>query len=159
MELNLRAEAILSRVLKENLCSRELEYEQLQADFATSVRARDILQTANQRLQDELSCLTHKMKDRELQQILKKDETISQLHQEVQFSMRDLTSVQSVLQNVSQERDQMWEEVKQLRKTNVLMENEVSCLRKKIETLDEDILLKEGQISILKDSMERFILE
>lgn len=67
MELNLRAEAILSRVLKENLCSRELEYEQLQADFATSVRARGILQTANQRLQDELSCLNHKMKDLELQ--------------------------------------------------------------------------------------------
>ncbi|CAD5184016.1 unnamed protein product [Musa acuminata subsp. malaccensis] len=159
MLLNLRAEAILSRVLKENLCSRELEYEQLQADFATSVRARGILQTANQRLQDELSCLTHKMKDLELQQILKKDETISQLHQEMQFSMRDLTSVQSVLQNVSQEKEQMWEEVKQLRKTNMLLENEVSCLRKKIETLDEDILLKEGQISILKDSMEQFVLE
>ncbi|CAL9196222.1 unnamed protein product [Musa hybrid cultivar] len=159
MLLNLRAEAILSRVLKENLCSRELEYEQLQADFATSVRARGILQTANQRLQDELSCLTHKMKDLELQQILKKDETISQLHQEMQFSMRDLTSVQSVLQNVSQEKEQMWEEVKQLRKTNMLLENEVCCLRKKIETLDEDILLKEGQISILKDSMEQFVLE
>ncbi|CAL9769148.1 unnamed protein product, partial [Musa acuminata subsp. burmannicoides] len=159
MLLNLRAEAILSRVLKENLCSRELEYEQLQADFATSVRARGILQTANQRLQDELSCLSHKMKDLELQQILKKDETISQLHQEMQFSMRDLTSVQSVLQNVSQEKEQMWEEVKQLRKTNMLLENEVSCLRKKIETLDEDILLKEGQISILKDSMEQFVLE
>lgn len=73
--------------------------------------------------------------------------------------MRDLTSVQSVLRNVSQEKEQMWEEVKQLRKTNMLLENEVSCLRKKIETLDEDILLKEGQISILKDSMEQFVLE
>ncbi|WOL06803.1 hypothetical protein Cni_G15537 [Canna indica] len=154
MEFNMRAEALLSRVLKENLCSRELQYEQLQADFATSIRARDVLQNANQRLQDELSRLTHKMKDLE-HQIVKKDETIAQLHQEIHVSMKDLTAAQSTLQMVSKERDEMWEEVKNLRKTNLLLGNEITCLRKKIDTLDEDILLKEGQISILKDSMER----
>ncbi|XP_042399034.1 myosin-11-like isoform X2 [Zingiber officinale] len=154
MLLNIRAEAILSRLLKENLFSRELEYEQLQADFARSIRARDVLQNANQRLQDEVSCLSHKMKDLELQ-ILKKDETIAQLHQEIQTSMTDLNAVQSMLQTVSTENNELWEEVKRLRKTNMVLENEIVSLRKKIESLEEDILLKEGQICILKDSLEK----
>lgn len=49
----------------------------------------------------------------------------------------------------------MREEMKQLQKTNMLMDNEVSHLRKKIENLDEEMLIKEGQISILKDSLEK----
>ncbi|KAG6518532.1 golgin subfamily B member 1-like isoform X1 [Zingiber officinale] len=154
MVLNLRAEAILSRVLKENLLSRELEYEQLQADFASSIRACDVLRNANQRLQDEVACISHKMKDLELQ-MLKKDETVTRLHQELQTSMKDLNVVQSMLQNVSTEKDELWEEVKRLRKMNSDLENEISCFRKKIESLDEDILLKEGQISILRDSIEK----
>ena len=35
------------------------------------------------------------------------------------------------------------------------MENEVVSLKKKIEALVEDILLKEGQITILQDSIEK----
>lgn len=44
-----------------------MELEQLQAELATSVRGHDILRSENQRLQDALSVLTHKMKDLELQ--------------------------------------------------------------------------------------------
>lgn len=85
--------------------------------------------------------------------MLKKDETVTRLHQELHTSMKDLNAVQSMLQYVSTEKDELWEEVKRLRKTNAILENEISCLRKKIESLDEDILLKEGQISILRDSI------
>lgn len=67
MELQLKAENLLTRLLREKLCSKELELEQLQSEFASSVRAHDVLQTEIQRLQDELSCLTHKATDMELQ--------------------------------------------------------------------------------------------
>lgn len=69
--------------------------------------------------------------------------------------MAELNAVQSMLQTVSTEKNELWEEVKRLRKTNLVLENEIVSLRKKIESLDEDILLKEGQICILKDSMEK----
>lgn len=69
--------------------------------------------------------------------------------------MTDLNAVQSMLQTVSTENNELWEEVKRLRKTNMVLENEIVSLRKKIESLEEDILLKEGQICILKDSLEK----
>lgn len=47
----------------------------------------------------------------------------------------------------------MWEEVKQCSEKNMLLNAEVNVLKKKIEALDEDLLLKEGQITILKDSL------
>jgi hypothetical protein len=36
-----------------------------------------------------------------------------------------------------------------------IMQNEVVSLKKKIEALDEDILVKEGQITILQDSIDK----
>jgi hypothetical protein len=35
----------------------------------------------------------------------------------------------------------------------MLLNSEINVLKEKIETLDEDILVKEGQITILKDSI------
>lgn len=54
---------------------------------------------------------------------------------------------------VSQERDLMWEEGKQYSEKNLVLNPEVNALKKKIEGLDEDILLKEGQVTTLKDTL------
>ena len=67
--------------------------------------------------------------------------------------MKELTILRGILPKVSQERDLMWEEVKQYSERNMLLNSEVNVLKKKIEALDEDILLKEGQITILKDTI------
>lgn len=67
--------------------------------------------------------------------------------------MKELTVAKGILPKVSQERDMLWEEVKQYSESNMLLNSENNLLKKKIETLDEDILLKEGQITILKDTL------
>ncbi|KAK5826536.1 hypothetical protein PVK06_021460 [Gossypium arboreum] len=54
---------------------------------------------------------------------------------------------------VSQERDLTWEEVKQYAEKNMVLNSEINALKKKIEGLDDDILLKDGQITILKDTL------
>lgn len=56
---------------------------------------------------------------------------------------------------MTEERDLSWQESKQLRRNINIMQNEVVSLKKKIEALDEDILLKEGQITILQDSIDK----
>jgi len=58
---------MLSRVLKEAVLSKELDIERLEADLASSLRIQDILRNEIQRVQDELSCITHKAKQLELQ--------------------------------------------------------------------------------------------
>ncbi|RZR74891.1 hypothetical protein BHM03_00045621 [Ensete ventricosum] len=66
LEAKLKAEIILTRLLREKLHSNELEFEQLEADLASSIRVHDIMQTEIQRMQDDVSCLTHKTMDMEL---------------------------------------------------------------------------------------------
>jgi hypothetical protein len=58
---------MLNRVLKEVVLSKELDIEQLQSDLASSLRVQDVMRNEIQRVQDELSCITHKAKQLELQ--------------------------------------------------------------------------------------------
>ncbi|CAA0814072.1 Unknown protein [Striga hermonthica] len=150
----LKAETLLTSLLREKLYSKELELEQLQAELAAAVRGNDILKCELQNAVDNFSCLNHKMKEFELQTI-KKDETVNQLTGDLQECKKELAIVRGILPKVSEERDMMWEEVKQYSEKNMLLNSEMTVLRKKIEALDEEILLKEGQITILKDSLSK----
>jgi uncharacterized coiled-coil DUF342 family protein len=85
--------------------------------------------------------------------MLKKDENVDRLRSDLQASVKELTMIRGVLAKVSQERDMMWEEVKQYKEQDMLLNSEINVLKKKIEALDEDSLLKEGQITILKDTL------
>ena len=85
--------------------------------------------------------------------MLKKDKNVDRLQSDLQASVKELTTIRGVLAKVSQERDMMWEEVKQYKEQDMLLNSEINVLKKKIEALDEDSLLKEGQITILKDTL------
>lgn len=149
---DLKAETLVTNLLREKLYSKELDLEQLQAELAAAVRGNDVLRYEVQNALDALSCANHKMKDLELQMI-KKDDNIYRLQNDLQDCTKELTMVKGILPKVSQERDMMWEEVKQYSENNMLLNSEVGMLKKKIEALDEDVLLKEGQITILKDAL------
>ncbi|KAK7270118.1 hypothetical protein RIF29_23033 [Crotalaria pallida] len=150
----LKAECLVTSLLREKLYSKELEVEQMQAELATAVRGNDILRSEVQNALDNFSSVKHKLKDLELQ-MLNKDESINRLQSDLQDAMRELTIMRGILPQVSEEKDLMWEKVKQYREQNMLLNSEMAELKKKIETLDEDILVKEGQITILKDSLAK----
>lgn len=148
----LKSETLLTTVLREKLYSKEMDIEQLQADLAAAVRGNDILKCEVQNALDTLSCAKHKLTDLELQMI-KKDENINQLQNDLQECMKELSVLKGILPKVSQERDVLWEEVKIYSEKNMLLNSEINMLKKKVDSLDEDILMKEGQITILKDSI------
>lgn len=85
--------------------------------------------------------------------MFKKDDNINKLQSDLQESMKELTVTRGILPKISEERDMMWEEVKKYNEKNMLLNSEVNLLKKKIETLDEEVLFKEGQITILKDTL------
>lgn len=87
--------------------------------------------------------------------MLKKDESRNCLQNDLQESNRELTIMRGKLPKVTEERDYMWEQVKQYSEQNMLLNAEVNVLKKKIETLEENNLEKEGQISILQDSLAK----
>ncbi|XP_074276181.1 uncharacterized protein LOC141599941 [Silene latifolia] len=150
----LRAESLLTSILKEKLYCKEKEIEGVQAELTRALQSHDVLKSEIQDAFDTVSCLNHKMKNFELQMI-EKDGTINQLQGEVQSREEDLGSIRRTLSKVSQERDLMWEEVKRYSEKNMLLNHELSSLKKKIDALEEDTLLKDGQISILKDSLNK----
>ncbi|KAK7343253.1 hypothetical protein VNO77_11861 [Canavalia gladiata] len=148
----LEAECLLTSLLREKLYSKELQVEQMQAELATAVRGNDILRSELQNALDNLSSVTHKLKDLELQ-MLKKDDSLKCLQSDLQESNRELTSTKVKFSQVSEERALLWEKVQAHSEQNMLLNAEVEVLKKKIEKLDEYILEKEGQIDILKDSL------
>ncbi|KMZ57022.1 hypothetical protein ZOSMA_8G01710 [Zostera marina] len=153
IELELKAETLLTAVLRENLLSKELEFDRLQEDLTCSIRSREKLEFKIQRLQDHLSNLNHKVKDLELQMLIK-NENLNQLKHEYEECAMELGVSRDTLPLLSKDRDSLREEVKKLEVMDTRLNDEVCCLKKKIETLEEDILIKEGQISILKDGLQ-----
>lgn len=87
--------------------------------------------------------------------MIKKDESINRLQNNLQDTTRELNIIRGILPKVSEERDRMWEKVKDFSEKNMLLNSEVDMLRKKVDTLDEDILIKEGEITILKDTISK----
>lgn len=148
----LKAERLLTSILKEKLYSKEKDTEQMQVELARALRSHDVLKREIQDASDTVLCVNHKMKNLELQ-IINKDGTINQLQGDIQSYEEELTTTRGILSKVSHERDLMWQEVKDYSEKNMLLNREVESHKKKIETLEEDTLLKDGQISILKDSL------
>ncbi|PHT61178.1 hypothetical protein T459_34970 [Capsicum annuum] len=150
-ELDRRSKTFLTTVLRKKLYSEEMDIKQLQDDLAATVRGNDILKWEVHAL-DALSYATPKLKHLKLQ-VLKKDENINQLSNDLQKCMKELGVVKAILPKVFQERDFMWEEVKSYSEMNMLLNYEINMVKRKVDTLDEDFLMKEGQITILKDSI------
>lgn len=57
----------MTSLLREKLYSKELQVEQMEAELASAVRGNDILRSEVQNALDNLSSVTHKLKDLELQ--------------------------------------------------------------------------------------------
>uniref|UniRef100_A0A1J3DPI2 DUF7653 domain-containing protein n=1 Tax=Noccaea caerulescens TaxID=107243 RepID=A0A1J3DPI2_NOCCA len=152
LRAELRAESLVTSLLREKLYSKEEEIEQLQAEVAAGVRGNEVLQREIQNVLDNLSVNNHQLKDLKLQMV-KKDENANRLENNLQEAAKDLASMKVTLPKVLSEREEMWKEVKECRKRNMDLESEKEILKKKVENLEEDTLIKEGQITILKDTL------
>ncbi|PHT61652.1 hypothetical protein T459_34502 [Capsicum annuum] len=76
-----------------------MDIKQLQADLDATVRGNDILKCEVRNVLDALSCATPKLKYLELQ-VLKQDENINQLTNNLQECMTELGVVKGILPKV-----------------------------------------------------------
>ncbi|PHT97703.1 Calpain-type cysteine protease DEK1 [Capsicum chinense] len=112
-----------------------MDIKQLQANLAATVRGNDILKCEVQNALDALSYATPKLKYLELQ-VLKKDENINQLTNDLQECMKELGVVKAILPKVFQERDFMWDDVKSYSEMNMLLDYEINMLKRKEVALE-----------------------
>lgn len=73
------------------------------------------------------------------------------MQEELQETGKELTATRSMVKTAMEERDFASHEVAVLRKVNKDLTDDISFLHKRVVLLDEDLLIKDGQISILKD--------
>lgn len=152
LQQELKAETLLVKVLREKMCSREGDLERLQEEVVTLIRSQELLKNENSDLHEMLICANQKEKDLEF--LLEgKDNNIRHLHDDLQECFKELTSLRGELPKVSKERDGIRQNAEQLSWQNMKLRAEVETLKKRIEKLDEDVLLKEGQLSILQESL------
>ncbi|PHU09955.1 hypothetical protein BC332_21815 [Capsicum chinense] len=144
----LKSKTLLKIVLREKLYSEEMDIKQLQPDLTAIVRVTRRGFSKFARSSDLILGQGH-----ELSMVLKKDRNINQLTNDLEECMNELGIVKAILPKVFQERDFMWEEVKSYSEMNMLLNYEINMLKRKVDTLDEDFLMKEGQITILKESI------
>ena len=147
----------MTSMLREKLLYRELELELLQTEMGSLVREREATHVEIVSLKADASSLMHMMKDKE-HRIARNDENLSRLQQDLHECRKELMVYKEMLPRISRDRDSLWEELKQSRETNMLLDYEVKATKKKIEALEEEVLMKEGQISILKDSLGKEML-
>ncbi|CDY44636.1 BnaC04g06260D [Brassica napus] len=130
LRAELRAESLITNLLREKLYSKEQEIQQLHAEVATGVRGNEVLRREIQNVLDNLSVNTHQLKDLKLQMV-KKDENVNRLETNLQEAAKQFASM----------------------KRNMELESEKDVLKKEVERLEEETLYKEGQITILKDTL------
>ncbi|XP_018513479.1 MAR-binding filament-like protein 1 isoform X1 [Brassica rapa] len=152
LRAELKAETLVTSLLREKLYSKEQEIEQLQAEVAAGVRGNEVLQREIQNVLDSLSINTHQLKDLKIQMV-KKEENVKRLETNLQEVAKQLSSMKVTLPKVLEEREKMCKEVNDCRKRNMDLESEKEMLKEEVERLEEDTLLKEGQITILKDTL------
>ncbi|PHU01801.1 hypothetical protein BC332_31588 [Capsicum chinense] len=135
----LKSETLLTTVLREKLYSEEMDIKKLQVDLAATVRGNDILKCEVKNALDALYYATPKLKYLELQ-VLKKDENINQIPNDLKECMKELGVVKAILTKVFQERDFMWEEVKSYSEMNMLLNYKINMLKRKSTVIS----LREG---------------
>lgn len=85
-------------------------------------------------------------------QVKQKEEIISSWKPEKQGYLQDISNLRETLPQVERERDEMRAEADEIGREALRMSAEVEVLRRKVAQLEEDVLVKEGQISILRGS-------
>ncbi|CAI8601554.1 unnamed protein product [Vicia faba] len=96
LRVELKAERLVTSLLKEKLFSKELQVEQMQAALATEERGNDMLRSEVQNTYDNLSMVSHELKNLELQ-MLKKDESMNCLQNPLIISFGGPDSVHEFL--------------------------------------------------------------
>ncbi|XP_010504348.1 PREDICTED: CAP-Gly domain-containing linker protein 1-like [Camelina sativa] len=152
LRAELKAETLITSLLREKLYSNEKEIEQLQAELAAAVRGNEILRCEVQSSLDNLSVTSHELKDLK-HQMLKKEESINRVESNIQEAAKEMARMNALLSNVSGERDQVWRELRQCCEKNMLLNSENETLKGMVEKLEEKVLEKEGEMTILQDTI------
>ncbi|XP_057851074.2 uncharacterized protein LOC131061426 isoform X2 [Cryptomeria japonica] len=152
VQQELKSETLLVKILQEKICSNEADLEQLEEEVATLVRNQDVLTSNIENLEGRLS--SSNQKEKELELLLGgKENTIRCLQADLQECLKELALLRGEIPKISEERDDFQQDAERLKCQNMELISEVESLKMRVEKLQEDVLVREGQLSILQESL------
>jgi chromosome segregation ATPase len=150
---HLESQDLTSQLLLEKVEALEAELQDCQPQIATLLQQRGELALERTNLHHSLSDvnlrvteLEHRLADRE-ETVMLQEATLEELRKEVDEGRKELILVK-------QERDEMQKEAEAMSREALRSSMEVEVLRRRVYQLDEDILLRDGQICILRGGLE-----
>ncbi|KAJ7514968.1 hypothetical protein O6H91_23G067100 [Diphasiastrum complanatum] len=155
-----KAQELHCEFLREKLCSREVELDHSLVAATSSTQHHDILQREILLLQTSLHESNQRVLNLEDQgeykseQLSRKEEKAEFLQAEYDRIQQELLRLRKDLFKVSRQRDDVQREAEDLGREALRMSAEVEVLRRKVNQLEEDIMLKDGQLAILQGSLE-----
>ncbi|GLJ51610.1 hypothetical protein SUGI_1096900 [Cryptomeria japonica] len=150
LELDVMAQILRRKAYQQEQQDSESEEElkQLKQELKTKTLLVKILREklcSNaadvERLEDEVATLVRS------REVLKSN--IERLH----GRLKELTFLRREIPKVSEERDGFDQDAEQLTMLNIKFIAEVGLLKMRVKELDEDVLVKEGQLSVLQESL------
>ncbi|CAM6126993.1 unnamed protein product [Calypogeia fissa] len=147
----LEAQNLLCKLLRDKLSQSEDDLNKRCEEVAGLIRSRDWFQSELQRAQSALGEASQRLATLE-RTVKQKEDIILSWKAEKQGYLQDILKLREALPQVEHERDEMREEADEIGREALRLSAEVEVLRRKVVQLEEDVLVKEGQISILRGS-------
>ncbi|KAG0601130.1 hypothetical protein M758_11G086400 [Ceratodon purpureus] len=152
-EKDYESQGLTCQLLQERVDALEAELQHCQPQVTSLRQERDDLEMERENLHHSLADVTlrvtdleHRLADRE--EAMKLQEvTLEELRKLVDEGRKELSLVK-------QERDEMQKEAEAMSREALRTSVEVEVLRRRVHQLDEDVLLRDGQICILRGGLE-----
>ncbi|XP_024361387.1 uncharacterized protein [Physcomitrium patens] len=152
-EKQLESQSLTCQLLQGRVDALEVKLQHCQPQITSLLQQRDALELERENLHHSLANVTlrvtefeHRLDDRE--EVVKVQETtLQKLMKEMDHGCKELILVK-------QERDEMQKDAEAMSREALRTSMEVEVLRRRIHQLDEDVLLRDGQICILRGGLE-----
>jgi chromosome segregation ATPase len=152
-ERDFESQGLTCQLLQERVDALEAELQHCQPQITTLLQERDDLVLERENLHHSLADVTlrvtdleHRLAERE-EAVKLQEATLEELRKEVDEGRKELSLVK-------QERDEMQSEAEAMSREALRTSVEVEVLRRRVHQLDEDVLLRDGQICILRGGLD-----
>ncbi|KAL3691541.1 hypothetical protein R1sor_005192 [Riccia sorocarpa] len=151
VQQELESQNMMCKLLKEKLIQREDDLKKQSGEVASLEQSRDWLQIELSRVQSALAEAIHRIAGLE-RTVAQKEDILLSLQSEKKENLKELAKLRQDLPRAERDRDQIQEEAEEIGREALRLSAEVEVLRRKVAQLEEDVMVKEGQISILRGS-------
>lgn len=147
------SQSLTCQLLQERVEALQADLEHSQPQMKSLMQQRDELASERQNLHHSLADATQRVDDLE-HRLTNKEEAIQLQQVTLEELRKEVHEGREELNRVKQERDEMQREADAMSREALRTSVEVEVLRRRVQQLDEDVLLRDGQICILRGNLE-----